>query len=64
MSATSKLTKWCPVCGDAMCNVPTDGRALMFRCVSCRAEVVKAPPSDSMRRRLPLRDRPLGRLRM
>jgi len=36
-------TKWCPVCGDPMKRVPTDGSTIVHRCTSCRAEVAKAP---------------------
>ncbi|AXK79404.1 hypothetical protein DW352_02055 [Pseudolabrys taiwanensis] len=53
----STLTNKCPVCGDAMKRVPTDGRSVTFRCTACCVEVAKAPARDNQRRMLPVRER-------
>jgi tRNA(Ile2) C34 agmatinyltransferase TiaS len=56
------MTKWCPVCGDAMGRVPTDGCSIVFRCHSCRTEIAKPAPRDNQRRRVSLRERRGGRI--
>jgi tRNA(Ile2) C34 agmatinyltransferase TiaS len=56
------MTKWCPVCGDAMGRVPTDGCSIVFRCLSCRTEIAKPAPRDNQRRRLSMRERRGGRI--
>jgi hypothetical protein len=48
MTGFSTLTKWCPVCGDAMARVASDGSATsMHRCNSCKTETSK--PRDRKR---------------
>jgi hypothetical protein len=56
------MTKWCPVCGDAMGRVPTDGCSIVFRCHSCRTEIAKPAPRDNQRRRRSVRERRGGRI--
>jgi len=41
MTGFLTLTKWCPVCGDAMTRVASDGSATMHRCRSCKTETAK-----------------------